>query len=108
MSNIRFANHKSSCNSKNSNSTGLSTHFKEGCPSDIGDKRKLILNFTILDAYDTTVDKLRLAGHKNKYCKCSECTYAKRIEDRWIARLGTAFGNTALNTRDDDLQNRGH
>ena len=39
--NNRWSTHKSSCNSQNSNSTGLSKHFKEGCPNDMGRGKKL-------------------------------------------------------------------
>ena len=101
----RFSTHKSNCNTKNSNTTGLATHFKEGCPSDDGDRRKLILNFTILDAFDTTLEKQRQAGHTSQYCKCSECSRAKRLEDKWIARLGSMSGDSGLNCKDEFLQN---
>ena len=101
--NTRFANHKSSCNSKKSNATGLATHFKEGCPSDDGDRKKRILNLTILDSFDSTPEKLRQAGHKNRYCECRECIRAKKLEDIWIARLGTMHGDTGLNTKEDDV-----
>ena len=97
----RFANHKSTANSKNSNSTGLATHFKVGCPNDDGDKKKMILNVTLLDCYDTTREKLRISGHKSKYCKCSECDIAKRLESKWILRLGSMFGSTGLNTKEE-------
>ena len=61
----------------------------------------MILNVTILDCYDTTREKLRNAGHKTRYCDCSECGAAKRIESRWISRLGTVFGDTGLNSKDE-------
>ena len=99
----RFANHKSTANSKTSNSTGLAKHFKEGCSSDDGDKKKDILNLTLLDCYDTTREKLRNAGHKTKYCNCSECEFAKRLEEKWIARLGSLFGATGLNSREESM-----
>ena len=97
----RFANHKSTANSRKSNSTGLAKHFKDGCASDNGDKNKSILNVTILDCYDTTREKLRRAKHKDRYCECSECEIAKRLEHRWIARLGSMFGASGLNTKED-------
>ena len=93
----RFATHKNTANSKNSNSTGLAKHFMEGCPNDDGDKSKKMLNITILDCYDTTREKLRRAGHKSRYCDCSECRVAKRIENKWIGRLGSTHGDTGLN-----------
>ena len=101
----RFANHKSTANSKKSNSTGLAKHFKEGCSSDNGDKKKSILNVTILDCYDTTQEKLRRAKHKSKYCECSECQIALKLESRWVARLGSMFGSTGLNSREESYQN---
>ena len=93
----RFANHKSTANSRKSNATGLAKHFKDGCPSDTGDKRKHILNITILDCYDTTEEKLVRASHKNKYCDCTECAIAKTLEQKWISRLGSMFGASGLN-----------
>ena len=56
----RWSTHKSSCNSEKSNSTGLSKHFKQGCPNDIG-RDKGTLDFTLIDFYDTTEGKLRNA-----------------------------------------------
>ena len=93
----RFANHKSTANSKKSNSTGLAKHFKEGCPSDTGDRSKQILNITILDCYDTTNEKLVRASHKNKYCECKEWSIAKNLEQKWISRIGSMFGASGLN-----------
>ena len=97
----RFATHKNTANSKNSNTTGLAKHFQEGCPNDNNDKRKMMLNITLLDCYDTTREKLRNARHKSKYCDCSECRAARRIEDKWVARLGSMFGNSGLNSKED-------
>ena len=97
----RFATHKNTANSKNSNTTGLAKHFQQGCPNDDNDKRKFMLNITLLDCYDTTREKLRNAGHKSRYCDCSECRMARRIEDKWVARLGTMFGSSGLNSKED-------
>ena len=38
----RWRTHKSTCNAKNSNSTGLSKHFKEGCPHDDGKEKSIL------------------------------------------------------------------
>ena len=97
----RFANHKSTANSRSSNSTGLATHFKDGCPNDDGDKKKMMLTVTLLDCYDSTKEKLQIAGHKSKYCNCSECAIAKRLESKWISRLGSMVGSTGLNTKEE-------
>ena len=96
----RWRTHKSTCNSENSNSTGLSKHFKLGCPNDIG-KEKITLDFTLIDYIDTTQEKLTLANHEpGPKCRCSECGRLKSLEDEWIIKLGT-FYDHGLNTRDE-------
>ena len=96
----RWRTHKSTCNSKKSNSTGLSKHFKTGCPNDIG-KEKNTLDFTLLDFYDTTQEKLVLANHEpGPKCRCSECDKLKSLEDIWILKLGT-FYDKGLNLRNE-------
>ena len=96
----RWSTHKSTCNSKKSNSTGLSKHFKEGCPHDIG-TQKSTLDFTLIDFFDTTEEKLREAEHQpGPKCRCSECEKLKLIEDKWILKLGT-FYDDGLNSRDE-------
>ena len=96
----RWSTHKSHCNSKNSNSTGLSSHFKMGCPNDLG-REKSTLKMTLLDYYDTTEEKLIRAGHvPGPKCRCTECEKLKMKEDRWILNLGTLYNN-GLNRRDE-------
>ena len=98
----RWRNHKSTCNSKNSTSTGLSKHFKEGCPNDTG-KDKETLDFTLIDYYETSKSKLIKAKHEpGAKCRCSECENLKRIEDSWITKLGTfnEYGH-GLNLRNE-------
>ena len=96
----RWRNYKSSCNSQNSNSTGLSKHFKSGCPNDTG-REKTTLDFTLLDFLDTSHEKLALANHEpGPKCRCSECEKLKSLEDAWILKLGT-FYERGLNTRDE-------
>ena len=55
--------YKSTCNSKKSHSTGLSKHFKDGCPFDPG-KEKETLVVTLIDFYDTKEEKLLAAKHE--------------------------------------------
>ena len=43
--------------------------------------------------------KLRDAGHKKGYCKCSECDKLRKLENKWILRLGTFYGGSGLNAR---------
>ena len=97
----RWANYKATCNSENSNSTGLANHFKDGCPFDTG-KEKNTLVFTLIDFYDTTREKLQRAGHvSGPYCKCKECVHLKDLEDRWILKMGSFYGSSGLNFRDE-------
>ena len=75
-------------------------HFKTGCPNDIG-KEKTTLNFTLLDFYDTTPEKLLRANHESgAKCRCRECGHLKSIEDHWIINLGT-FYDHGMNSRDE-------
>ena len=96
----RWSTHKSTCNLRKSNSTGLSKHFKAGCPNDMG-LQKSTLDFTLVDFYDTSQEKLLLANHESgAKCRCVECGHLKAIEDRWIINLGT-FYEHGLNSRDE-------
>ena len=96
----RWSTHKSHCNSKNSSSTGLSSHFRIGCPNDPG-RDKTNLDVTLVDFYDTTETKLIKAGHvPGPKCRCRECENLKLKEDRWILNLGTLY-NDGLNRRDE-------
>ena len=97
----RWAATKSACNKANSNSTGMYKHFMDGCPSDAGSD-KLQLRLTLLDYLDTTEQKLTDAGHKSgPQCQCQECDKLLRTENKWILRLGTFFGDSGLNSRDE-------
>ena len=96
----RWRTYKSTCNSKNSNSTGLAKHFKTGCPNDLG-KDKNTLDFTLLDFFDTTEEKLTLVNHEpGPKCRCSECDKLKSLEYFWILKLGT-FYDKGLNLRNE-------
>ena len=84
-------------------STGLSKHFTngDGCPFDRG-KMKETLNITLIDFYDTTEEKLLKAKHdKGAKCRCQECSNLKDLEDKQILKLGTFYGSSGLNTRDE-------
>ena len=97
----RWAATKSACNSGNSNSTGMYKHFLDGCPNDTGTE-KHHMRLTLLDFLDTTVEKLHTAGHQGgPQCQCMECGKLLRSENKWIMRLGTFFGNSGLNSRDE-------
>ena len=101
----RFAAHKSSCNSENSNSTGLSKHFMDGgCPFDRG-RDKVTLKFTLVDFLDTSQEELEKEGHTSgAKCKCRVCLKLKLLEDKFILKSGTFYRN-GLNSR-NELQNK--
>ena len=99
----RWSAHKSSCNNGPSHSTGLSKHFtlNWGYPNDIGREKKT-LRYTLIDYIDVSQDDLQKAGHvKGPKCWCSECNRLKDLEDSWILKLGTFYGDSGLNTRDE-------
>ena len=100
----RWSCHKSTCNQpSSSNSTGLAKHFTQGrgCPSDPG-RQKETLNFTLIDHYDTTEVKLIEAKHeRGAKCRCEECGRFKDLEDRHILKLGSFYGDSGLNSRDE-------
>ena len=94
----RWANTKLRCNRCDSDSTGLYLHFKEGCPNDDGDE-KMNLRISLIDYLITTDNKLKQCGHKKGNCSCSECEKLRRLELKWILRLGIFNGESGLNSR---------
>ena len=97
----RWSNYKSTCNSQTSKSTGLAKHFMDGCLFDSG-KEKMTLGFNLIDFFDTTEGKLLEAGHvPGPKCRCSECNKLKDLEDRWILKMGSFYGISGLNSRDE-------
>ena len=78
--------------------TGLYEHFRDGCPNADGREKKNI-QISLIDFLDTTSDQLRRAGHKKGNCKCAECDKLRRLENKWIMRLGTFHGGSGLNGR---------
>ena len=96
----RWSSTKSACNSRNKDNTGLYKHYMNGCPND--DRAQENLRFTLLDSIVTSLQKLEAAKHEaGPKCRCSECLRLKSTEDKWICRLGTFFGQTGLNSRDE-------
>ena len=99
----RWSAHKSSCNNGPSHSTGLAKHFTlgEGCPNDTG-KQKETLNFSLIGHIDVSSEYLVKMGHeKGPQCRCLECSRLKDLEDLWILKMGTFYGDGALNSRDE-------
>ena len=73
----------------------------DGCPFDTR-KEKLTLVMTLIDFFDTTDDKFVAAGHvPGPKCRCKECNHLKDLEDRWILKMGTFYGISGLNSRDE-------
>ena len=94
-------NYKSTCNKESSKSTGFAKHFMDGCPFDRG-KEKPTLSVTLIDYYDTTQDKIDQAGHvQGPKCRCQECNSLKEREDQWILKIGSYYGISGLNSRDE-------
>ena len=59
----------------------------------------LISNF--LEYYETTASKLLRANHEpGPKCRCLECNQLKLLEDKWIIKLGTFYGD-GLNSRNE-------
>ena len=99
----RFSNYKTSCNNGPSHSTGLAKHFtlKDGCPNDTG-RGKDTLRFTLVDFIDVKEEDLVKAGHvKGPKCRCLQCGRLKDLEDQWMVKMGTFWGDGGLNSRDE-------
>ena len=72
-----------------------------GCPNDIG-REKEILQYTLIDYMDVSPEDLIRADHvKGLKCRCRECSRVKDLEDQWILRMGTFYGEGALNSIDE-------
>ena len=98
---LRWANYKSTCNKRNSRSTGLCSHFMEGCPNDPGPD-KMTLDFSLIDFFDTTQEQLKRSNHvQGPKCRCKECQKLKDLEDKWIMKVGSFYGKSALNNRNE-------
>ena len=94
----RWANTKQRCNKRDSDATGLYKHFRDGCPNDTG-VTKSTIRVSLVDFMDTTIVKLGEAGHRKGNCRCSECDRLRQLENKWILRLGTFYGESGLNER---------
>ena len=94
----RWAYTKLRCNARDSDLTGLYEHFRDGCPNDDG-REKNNIRISLIDFMDTTNEKLQRANHRKGNCKCSECDKLRRLENKWIMRLGTFHGESGLNAR---------
>ena len=72
-----------------------------GCPNDMT-REKETLSFTLIDHIDVSLEDLLKAGHvPGPKCRCRECSRLKDLEDQWILRMGTFYGEGGLNERDE-------
>ena len=72
-----------------------------GCPFNTGVEKRT-LNYTLIDYYDTTEDKIKEAGHvPGPKCRCRECNLLKDLENKWIMKVGSLYGISGLNLRDE-------
>ena len=72
-----------------------------GCPNDLS-RQKETLRFTLIDFIDVSPDKLIEVNHeKGPKCRCEECQRLKDLEDKWILKMGTFYGDWGLNSRDE-------
>ena len=98
----RWASTKKACLDGDSVGTGMYKHFKSGCPAGTGGGELNQLKWTILDHFDTTLENLTKVGHQGgPQCRCSDCQRLKTVEDKWICRMGSFYGDSGLNTRDE-------
>ena len=96
----RWAQTKKACLDGNNTNTGLYKHFRDGCPA--GNSSLNHLRWTLVDHIDVTQEQLARAGHQGgAKCRCTECIRLKTTEDKWICRLGSFYGLSGLNTRDE-------
>ena len=97
----RWANTKKKYNDRNSNGTGLETHFRDGCPGHVGENLPHI-SITLLDHMNVTHEELKFYQHTDKSgCRCTLCETLKYLENKWICRLGTFNKPHGLNLRDE-------
>ena len=98
----RWAQTKKACLDGNNTNTGLYKHFSDGCPAHAAGGNLGHLRWTLVDHIVVTPEQLVIVGHQGgPKCRCSECLRLKKQEDKWICRLGSFYGNSGLNTRDE-------
>ena len=57
---------------------------------------------------DVSEEELQQAMHeKGPKCRCSACSRLKDIEDQWILKMGTFYGESGLNERAQRLDSTG-
>ena len=80
---------------------GLERHFKEGCSQYSGPALNTV-RVTLLESMIVSEDDLKTSIHQaGPGCRCTLCEKLKKLEDKWICRLGTFHGTFGLNERDE-------
>ena len=98
----RWANTKKACQDGKLSNTGLYKHFMTGCPEFQQTGNLCHLKWTLVDSMLTSAESLQEAEHVGgPKCRCRECLRLKQLEDKWICRLGSFYGQNGLNTRDE-------
>ena len=85
---------KTSCNIGPSNCTELSKHFtfNGGHPNELS-RLKETLRFTLVDYIDVAQEVLTEVGYvKGPTCGCTEINRLKDLEDKWVLKMGTFYG----------------
>ena len=94
----RWANTKARCLARDSDSTGLYKHHKEGCS--VANPALGNVWISLLEQYNTSSETLKKAKHKpGPACGCTECDKLKQLESKWILRLGSIHGQFGLNIK---------
>ena len=69
----RWSNTKSKCNAGKTEGSGMEKHFKMGCSANHSPELENV-RITLLEHYDSSQEKLKLANHKpGPACRCKEC-----------------------------------
>ena len=98
----RWVNTKKACQDGKLSNTGLYKHFMTGCPEFQQTGNLCHLKWTLVDSMLTSAESLQEAQHVGgPKCKCRECLQLKQLEDKWICRLGSFYGQNGLNTTDE-------
>ena len=96
----RWANTKNRCLARDSDSTGLYKHHKEGCSAVLPAHGNV--RVSLLEQFNTTAESLRQSQHKSgPACGCTECDKLKQLESKWILRVGTVHGQFGLNIKSE-------
>ena len=85
--------------------TWLEKHRKKGCTVSSPDMKHV--RITLLEHFTTGIESIRSAFHQEgPGCRCCECNNLKKMEDKWISRMGTYHCKFGLQDRDEISKTR--